>query len=242
MLKSYFKMAFRNFLKHRLFSVINIFGLAFGLASCLLILLFVQHELSYDKWFANSDRIYRVHTKFDLPGRSPLEVVQSPSPLRNAILRDAPEVEEAARLFMPFRPVIKIGEKTYTETVWYAEENFLKIFELPFVEGDRKIALSGNNNIILSEDMALKYFGEKSALDQVINFDNEKDFKVVGVFKNIPENTHFDFDFLVKLDPTQMDLEQWFTTPSYLYLKLKSGMSSGILTFAIGSLVLPGTR
>ena len=72
MLKSYFIMAFRNFLKHRLFSAINIFGLAFGLASCLLILLFVQHELSYDKWFANSDNIYRVHSQFS-PPRSPTD-------------------------------------------------------------------------------------------------------------------------------------------------------------------------
>ena len=233
-------MAFRNFLKHRLFSAINIFGLAFGLASCLLILLFVQHELSYDKWIPDSDNIYRVHSQFVLPGRPPLDAVLAPGPVHGAVLRDMPEVEEAARL-LNRRQVIRIGDKSFSESVWYGEESFLKIFELPFVVGNPETALASNNNIVISEAMAEKYFGQTSPLDQTLNFNDEKDYKVVGVFKDLPENTHFDIEFMVKLDPEdssfQQGLENWFSINGYLYLKLKEGVDPQMIEDRFPSMI-----
>ncbi|MBL8629368.1 MAG: ABC transporter permease, partial [Rhodospirillaceae bacterium] len=130
MLRNYFTVAVRGLFKNKLYSSINIFGLAVGLAACLLILLFVRDELSYDRWIPGNESIYRVHTRFDIPGRAPLFAVTSPGAAMAALQKDFSEIEAATRVSQQ-RPVIKRGSDVFYEEMLLADANFFDIFQFP---------------------------------------------------------------------------------------------------------------
>lgn len=230
MLRNYFNVAFRGLLKNKLYSSINIFGLAVGLASCLLILLFVRDELSYDAWIPDAERIYRLDTRFDIPGRDPLFATSAPGPAKPALEKDFTDIEAAVRISQS-HPVIQKGPDVFYENVMMADETFYDIFKLPFVAGDRATALKDATAITISETMARKYFGDRNPIGETLsitfNF-GQRDMHVTGVFKDLPSNTHFKIDMLGRLNEGDYEkmpwvLKSWTSVNTLTYLKLKPG-------------------
>ncbi|MDG1437333.1 MAG: ABC transporter permease, partial [Emcibacteraceae bacterium] len=211
MFKNYILVAFRHILKHRLYSMINIVGLAVGMAACLLIFLFVRYESSYDSWMTNADRVYRLnYTNFYKNGEHFI-CACAPGIAKDAIDRRFPEIEHSSRM-MQFNPILTIGAETSKEFVWIAEQNIFSTLELEFIEGESNTAFNELTSIVLSEQMASKLFPNQSAIGQVITIPQNyaiegrrerktitKDFVVTGIIKDIPDNSEFNFEIIIPL-------------------------------------------
>ncbi len=231
MLKNYLKIALRNLKKNAVYSSINIAGLAAGMACCILITLYVLHELSYDKFHSRANRIFRVRLDLDLNGvlyREP----SIPFPTAEAFARDFPEIEKAMRFYRNDDfPLIELGDRKFIEErFFFADAAVFEMFDFPLIKGDEKTAFSEPNSVVLSEDMARKYFGRENPLGQTLRYQKQADLKVTGVTKNVPNNAHFKFDFLAPLQ-FQLNLwesqsgpsgrhNQWFWTGAWTYLLL----------------------
>jgi putative ABC transport system permease protein len=196
MLTSYVKAALRHIKHQKMYSLINIGGLSVGLAAAILILLFVRDEVGFDRFHANFDRTYRVVMEVrDDGGIRNLAV--TPLPLAPALRAEIPEILSVGR-FSDRGPTLVGRDDTYVyEDLAFAEPEFVEIFSFPFLAGDRRTALSDPNSICLSETMARKYFRNADPLGQVLVLQNQFDFKVTGVFRDVPANSHLQFDFLV---------------------------------------------
>ncbi len=241
MLKNYLTVAFRNLIKNRLYTAINIFGLAVGLASCILILLYVQHETSYDEWFPDAERIYQVHTRFDIPGRESFAAGQAPGPAMEAMQKDFSEIEAAARI-VGQRSVVTRGADVFNETVAFADPTLFQVLDFPLVSGTKETALSDVSSVLISESAAKKYFGSASPLGQTLPIELpvglKRDYRVTGVFKELPTNTHFDFHILAALNPPDFEkwtwvLKSWTSVNASLYLKLKEGADASAISRAL---------
>ena len=226
MFKNYLKIALRNLLKYKSFSIINVLGLAVGIASCVLILLFVQDELSYDKFYNKSDRIYRVHTEGKI-GNNLNRMAVSPAPLASTMLREFPEVEAVTRIRSYGFPVFRYEDKAFSEErVYWADSTFFEVFDVKFIEGDPNTALATNDAIVLTRSMREKYFGDELALGKIINSDRRNDYRVTAVIEDLPSNTHFTIDFLESLAPQQdATNNRWVSNNFYTYVVLKEGAS-----------------
>jgi putative ABC transport system permease protein len=198
MLQNYFKIAFRNLLRHKVFSLINLLGLTIGLTCCLLISLFILDELSYDRYHAKADRIYRVTRSFlEKDGSVQLHLGHVAPPIGPLIKNDFKEAEEVVRLLqntLNFR----YEDKVFTEPdVFMAEENLFKVFTIPVLKGNPDKALVDPFTVMLSDEMAEKYFGKEDPMDKTMQVDGQFTAKVSGVFKKFPANSHFHPDILV---------------------------------------------
>jgi ABC-type antimicrobial peptide transport system permease subunit len=207
MFKSYLKVTSRNILKHKGYSFINILGLAVGMAVCILILLWVRDELSFDRFHKNADQIYRVVEDQIQSNGDIFQVAITPWPLGAALVKDYPEVIKFARFRNIGRSLItyksKSGDKSFYENDLYvADPSFLEIFSFPLVRGDPATALSKVNTTVITEYIAKKYFGDENPLGKTITSDNFGDLVVTGVLKNIPRNSHLKFDILLPFEPT----------------------------------------
>ena len=162
MFKNYVKIALRNLVRHKAYSAINISGLAIGIACFMLIYLFIKDELSYDKFNSKADRIYRVAEKITLEGEGGENSSSCPFPVMKAILTDYPHlVEEGTRLFNFQRPALTLeyGENRFSEKkIFFADSTFFKVFDFPLTSGDANTALANPNSIVLTKDLAKKYF------------------------------------------------------------------------------------
>lgn len=198
MLKNYLKIALRNLLRHKGYSLINILGLAVGMASCILILLYVHDELSYDKYHKNADQIYRVTREwFNSDGASSLHLGHVAPPIGPLLKIDFPEIQQMVRITDGNNPLIRHQDKVFQEERFYfADPNIFEIFTLPLLEGDPQKALADPNSVVLTPTMARKYFGGEEPLGQVLNIDGRADLKITGVMQEVPVNSHFHFDFL----------------------------------------------
>ena len=226
MLKNYFKTAFRNLKKHKTFSFINIAGLSIGIAVCFIIMMYVQNELSFDRFNKNADRIVRVVFKADINGGKIFEANVMP-PVAQAMKNDYPEVQDATRLQQGGTPKITYKDKTFKDDeMAFVDPNFFKIFTLPLVEGDSKTALQQPNTIIITKAIAKKYFGDENPLGKTLVFPDNKNasFKVTGVIDKVPANSHFHFDLfasMLSLDDAKSD--SWMGSNFFTYLMLKKG-------------------
>ena len=223
MFKNYFKTAWRNIRKNKLFSTINILGLSIGIATCFIIMLYVQDELSYDRFNDKADRIYRIAFKANINGGKILEGNVMP-PVAAVLKNDYPEVEEATRLNLNGDTKITYNNKTFKESkLAIVDSNFFSVFTLPFIKGSSKTALMEPHNIVLTKDMAHKYFNTEEPIGKLLKIDNEV-FKVTGVIDNIPANSHFHFDFFVPLSdlPYARD-PSWMSSGMFTYIVLKKG-------------------
>ncbi len=225
MFKNYLKIAARNLLKHQAYSLINVLGLAIGMACCILILLYVQNELRYDRHHEKAGRIYRVASDHKFGGTH-FQMAVSPAPMAEALVRDFPEVESAAR-FRGYGSFLikKAGEQNFKEErVIFADDAIFDIFTIPLLAGDAKAALTAPNAVVISRASAKKYFGEADPVGQTLLFDNTDVFKITGVFEDMPDNGHFHFDFIASL--TSMDESRnnmWVSNNFRTYLLLKEG-------------------
>lgn len=220
MFKNYLKLAWRNLIRQKSYSFINITGLSIGMACCIILFLFIQNELSYDRFHDHSDRIFRAVLQAEHEG----EVRRSattPAPLGPALLNEFPEVEQVVRLG-DNEFLITHENKRFYERVFYADPQLFEVFCFPILEGDASTALAGPRSILVSQSARRKYFGESSALGQVLSL-YDRDYTVTGVFKDVPRNSHFRFDFLVSFEHfVQRTREEWGISNYYTYVLLRN--------------------
>jgi putative ABC transport system permease protein len=227
MIKNYFKIAFRNLWKDKGYSAINIFGLAIGLATCLLITLYVTSELSYDRYHANADRIYRVNSDIRFGG-SDLHITETSDMMGQLLKKDYPQVEEYTRIYTnDGSKLIKKGNEFINEEkLANVDSTFFDVFTLPAVEGDPKRALFEPNTVVITRTTARKYFDTEAAVGKVIEVkDGPKTvpYKVTAVIKDIPANSHFNFDFLFSMKNVDYQWGQLLSHNFHTYLRLKKG-------------------
>ncbi len=225
MFKNYLKTAFRNLIRNKFYSIINIVGLSIGITACILIMLYVQSELSYDKFHEKADRIYRVNLYGVLNDDEINQPFTSP-PLAKAMQNEIPEVEEAVRLTR-LQPVIRHNNDVFNEKSWYfADANFFKIFSASFINGNPENALSQPNSVVLTESTANRYFGKDNPIGQFITWENDRDYQVTGVIKDYPENTHIKPDFLASIKGQDIDDNlDWISNNIYNYILVKEGFT-----------------
>lgn len=199
MLKNYLKIAARNLWKSKGFSAINIFGLAIGIATCLLISLYVLDELSYDKYNKNANQIYRVNADIKFGGDDE-KLAVCPDPMAFTLVKDYPEVVSAVRFRNYGSSLVKKeNENIKEERIIFTDSTLFDVFTLPMLAGNPKKALTEPNSVVITETIAKKYFNTIDAVGKTLQFDNKKDYKVTGVIKDIPQASHFNYDFFVAL-------------------------------------------
>jgi putative ABC transport system permease protein len=209
MFRNYLTIALRNIIRHRLYSLINIAGLGVGLACAILITLFVRDELSYDKWIPRSENLWRVEVTYHVPGRSdPIITAQTSMPIPPAMRDQIPEVRSATRLARESMSLTS-GDRQFSENVGVADPNFLQVIPLPLVEGDPRTVLAGPENLVISQSAARKYFGNADPIGKTLTTgrggcgndtacaNTTVVLRVVGVMRDLPHNTHLDFNFLI---------------------------------------------
>ncbi len=222
MFKNYLKVALRNLWKNKGFSAINIIGLATGLAVCLLIVLYVVDELSYDKYNINADRIYRIDADIYFNNTQAIFAV-APDPLAPALLRDYPEVEQIARLnYQGDILVKKDNQNVKDHNAVFADSTFFKVFTVPMIEGDPSTALKEPNSIVIDETTAKRYFNSTHVVGKTLYVDNSTNCKITGVIKDIPKQSHFHFSFI---RPRGKDNDSWLSNNTYNYILVRSGIS-----------------
>jgi putative ABC transport system permease protein len=242
MLKNYLIVAFRNLNRTRAASAVSIIGLAVGMAASLLIWHYVTFEKSYDRFHADNDRIYRL--RYERTDGSGLTVkFASCTPPAAARIRERlPEVEKIGRL-LDTQGMVSYGDTQFLEErVFYAEPEFLDVLKFEFVSGDPITGLQTQNNACISESTARKYFGEKNPLGETINIDRRTDYKIVGVFKDIPENSHLKFDILLPWVTLAAKMgtdytESWGETGAFTYLRLAPGVNPQAFESKLAELV-----
>ena len=223
MLKTYFKLAYRNILKDKAYSIINITGLAIGLASSILILLWVQNELSYDRFHKNAGQIYRITSDF-----SDFKSAANSAGMPAGLKAEMPVIRNTVRLGQGTNAstLLGTGNKKFEENhVFYADPSFLDVFSFPLVQGDRTTALKQVDGVLITQAMATKYFGSESPIGKVLRKDNQENVVVTGVLANIPANSDLQFDFILpmaSLARTNTDLKNnvWDNFNFYDYAQL----------------------
>jgi putative ABC transport system permease protein len=232
--RNYFKVAFRSLWKNKKFSFINIFGLATGMACSLLIFLFVTNENSYDKYHTDATNIHRVVKDFVNDDKSRLPDATTPPALAPALQREIPEVTQATRVFPSWgsKYLIKYGDKAINEEkLFRVDSNFFDVFTFPFVQGNNLKAFAQLNSIVLTESSAKRYFGKDNPMGKVLTIDNLGDMMVTGVLKDVPDNSHFHFDFLISIRKLAGNIDQnWNFYNFYTYVKLKPNTDITIFT------------
>lgn len=232
MLKNYFKIALRTLLKYKNYTFINVLGLTIGISSFMLIALFIQDELSYDRFHTKADRIFRVPWHFNKDGIE-YHGAGSPFPMAGALKADFPEIEQTLRLFQPLNdPLIEYQDQKFIEDrFFFADPSFFEVFDFNLKKGNPQTVLSQSNSIIISEAMAQKYFGEKNPIGKTLTYQSKHQLQITGIIEEVPKNSHLKFDFIAPLD-FQMNLweartgnegreKQWFWTGAWTYLLLK---------------------
>jgi len=223
MLKNYMIVAVRNILRHKGYSFINIVGLAIGMACCILIMLWVQDELSYDTFHENADRLYRVIKSYESEGELK-HFSLTPAPLGPALKEEYPEIVNAARIIIAGNRMVKYEDKIFSNDILaYADPEFLEMFSFPLASGDPKTVFSDKYAVIISQDMSQKYFGDVNPIGKNINIDR-REYTITGVLENNDKNTHLNFDCLTQFD-SRLDwlnhtINEWGVSAYYTYVML----------------------
>ena len=226
MIKNYLKVAFRNLLRKKGFSLINILGLAIGMASAILIFLWIQNEISYDQFHQKKERIYEAWNRATFSGELNCWNT-TPKILARTLEHDLPEVERAARVNYS-NYLFSVGDKRITSRGNTVDSGFLQIFGFPMLKGDRVTALNDMHSVVLTEKLAKKLFGNEDAVGKIIKLDNKDNFTVTGIVKDLPNNTRFEFEYLLPwsyLRSRGDDDENWGNNSTRTYVLLKPGAS-----------------
>lgn len=228
MFKNYLKIAFRTLRKHKGYSLINIIGLSLGMAICILILLWVQHELSYDRFHKNRDLTYRIYQDYHHAGGIS-QFSNVPQPVAPEIQSTLPEVECVTR-FLDDDFTFGYEEKLFTErNIRYIDPSFFRIFSFPIVKGDPEAAFLDPYSIILTASMVEKYFGNKDPLGKILTADGKDQMKVMAVIKDVPDNSFLQFDFLIPysyLTAIEYDVTNWSSHNCQIYVLLHKNIDA----------------
>jgi len=240
MFRNYLKVALRNIKRHKGYSFINIAGLAIGMACSILIAIFVFYELSFDKHHEKANQIYRVGAQFG-PTTDMRGAFTAP-PMAQAFLEEFPEIAQAARYSpWPRNYLVSIGEKKFLEKgIKYADASIFDVFSIPFIVGNPKTALSDPFTIVITEDIARKYFGNENPLGKSLRFeDREEDYLVTGVVENCPGNSHFQFDMIASYISRQGSRDTgWMGHSIFTYVVLQEGVSPSQLEAKFPNFIL----
>jgi len=229
MLKNYVKIALRNLLRHKAFSFINIAGLAIGMACTIVIMLWVQHEMSYDRFHREAENMYRLTAS--LPELDVHAAVSS-APIAEAIKAQIPDIKDIVRITGHRSDLLQVDDRMFEEKrIIFADSNFLQFFSFPLVEGDPATALQMPEGIVITQSMAKKYFGNEKALGKTILKNHKDIFTVTGVLADVPENSHLQFDFIQPmafLARFERDLKEniWDNFNFYTYIELTPGATA----------------
>ncbi|MBN1270657.1 MAG: ABC transporter permease [Candidatus Aminicenantes bacterium] len=224
MFKNYLSFTLRLIKRDKFHYFLNFLGLSTGIACCIIIILFLRNELTYDQYHENADRIYRISSNYITSGKPLLYAVASPA-LGPKLKEEYPEIEESVRIISLGEILFKYGDKRfYQERIVVADPSILRVFTYPLLQGNKENCLKDPNTIVLTKSLARKYFGDENPLGKVIQFGNQNDLKVTGVIKDPPRNSHILFKGIISyptLDPNQQRLEISMYEPSdYTYVLL----------------------
>jgi putative ABC transport system permease protein len=230
MLKNYLKIALRNLLKNKSFSFINILGLSVGMASAILILLWINHEVDYDQFHEKKDRIFEAWNKDTFSGE--LQCWNTtPKIFARTVERDFPEIEQATRVSWPRTYLFSIGEKKLTVQGSFVDSNFLNMFTFPLLKGDPNTVLKDMFSIVLTEKCAKNLFGNEDPMGKVIRLNDKDNFTVTGILKDLPNNTRFKFEYILPWAYARKqgdDDDSWGnnSTRNYVLLKPNATLAS----------------
>jgi putative ABC transport system permease protein len=238
MFRNYLKTTLRNLMRNKFYSAINIVGFAIGISACILIMLYVQSELSYDKFHEREDRIYRVNLFAVLSDDNINQAVTNP-PLAATMQNEIPEVEEAVRVSNFKQPVLRHNNDVFSETKWFfVDPNFFKVFSASFVNGSPQNSLAQPNTVVLTETTAKRYFGDMNPVGQFLTWENDRDYQVTGVIKDFPENSHLKPDFLASMKGQEIDKNmEWINNMVYTYFLIKDGYTKEVVDAKLEDLV-----
>jgi putative ABC transport system permease protein len=229
MIKNYFKVAYRNLLRNKGFSFINITGLAIGMAAAVLILLWVQDERSYDQFHDNKERIYQVWNRVPFDGK--IRCWNSvPEPVAQAVIKDLPEVELAVRVDYGDNSLLTVGDKKIIVEGNIVDSGFLRMFSFPMLQGNASTALNDIHSVVITEKTAKSLFGNENAIGKIIKFDNKDNFTVTGVLKDYPNKTRFGFQYLLPWSYKKYRKDKdwgWDdnSTPTYVMLRQNASIA-----------------
>ncbi|MEM8893340.1 MAG: ABC transporter permease [Bacteroidota bacterium] len=242
MLQNYLRVGFRSLKKNKVYASINILGLAVGLASCLAIFFFVKKEFSYDQFHTKVDRIYRVTNVFERASGT-IFWARTPPALAPGIRNGISGIENVTRLRYADEHTYAVGERIFNQgNVFYADSVFLQLFDFELVAGDSRTALNDPNTIVITEEMATKYFGQQDPMGQLITFDNDQSLLVTGVLASIPDNSHITFDMLISFETYEVpdgylaDLNSWGWAGFHTYALLTPGSNPNLINDQIVAL------
>ena len=227
MFKNYFKIAFRSLWKNKGYSTLNILGLAVGLATCLVIILYVVDELSYDRFYKNAGNIYRINSDIKFGGAN-LHFVQTSDMMGQLLKKDYPQVEEYARLYNNSGDkLIKKGDEFIDEMrVAHVDSTFFRVFDLPAVEGDPKTGLDEPNTVVITESVAKKYFNDVHVIGKTLeekDGQSTKPYKITAVIKDVPRNSHINVEFFFSMKNVNYQWGQLTSHNFNTYLRLRNG-------------------
>jgi putative ABC transport system permease protein len=230
MIKNFFKVAFRNLLRSKGFSFINIFGLAVGMASAVLIVLWIQNELSYDQFHKNKDRIYEAWNRANFDSKL-FCWNTTPKILARTLERELPEVERSVRVNWSSNLLFSVGDKRIMKQGNMVDTGFLQMFSFPMLKGNPTTALNEMHSIVLTERLAKAIFGKEEAMGKLIKIENKDNFVVSGILKDLPNNTRFEFEYLLPwsyLNSMNQNDSNWGnnSTRTYVMLKENAKLSS----------------
>ena len=243
MLTNYLKIAWRTLRKQGGYTVINVVGLALGLACCLLITLYVADELSYDRFNAKADRTYRLHSDVKFGG-DVMNMAVTPDPLGPTLKQDYPQVEQFTRLHQEGTwSVSRAGTTSVVreDNITFADSTLFDVFTLPLVEGryagaDPKRALTQPNSVVISEAAAIRHFGKENPVGQTLLF-NKQPYKVTALMRDIPANSHFPADFLLSMSNDDYGWGQWLSMNHHTYVVLKPGVDAAVFAKNLDAVV-----
>ncbi|MGA9405524.1 MAG: ABC transporter permease, partial [Bacteroidota bacterium] len=246
MLKNYFKIAFRNILRFKLYSFINILGLSVGIASFVLIFSYVYNELSYDTFHKNAKNIYRIYEVTKAPGNTyESRFAVTPDPLPKALQKDYPGMFKVARLFS-IEFWVAHADKSFKERVYFSDPSFFDVFSFSLFEGNRESALGNPTSVVITKEFAEKMFGNNDPIGRTLKVNNY-DFMVTAVLDNFPANSSIKFDVLMpakvreKFDPGFED--KWYSSGTYTFISFSNKMTPDELRFQLSKVVdkyIPG--
>ncbi|GAB3316579.1 ABC transporter permease [Larkinella ripae] len=215
MLQNYIKIAWRSLLKNKLYTFINIFGLALGMSCSLLIGLWVKDEWSYDRFFPHLNDIFYVRTNSEFEGKIYTGTL-TPGPMAEVLKSDVPEVQYATKVQFPEELLVKVGEKSTKERGFYATKDFFLVFDFPALAGSPLMAHTKLDQIIITRKLAEKYFGTSNALGKRLHFNNTTFYTVGAVLEDIPGNSSFQFDWIINYDVQEQDWKKTWGNNSFM--------------------------
>lgn len=240
MLKNYFNVAFRNLLKHKFYSLINVLGLSIGLTCFLMITLYVVDELNYDTFHADSERIYRMDFSGNINGSEFITALAS-APAGPTMPEEFPEVEEATRIRSSGNWTIKRkgNENAYNEEdVAFVDSNFFSFWDFNLINGDAQTCLDRPNTLVINQSTADKLFGSENPVGQIVVLDNDEDWEITGVYEDMPSNSHFRYNFMLSMESREEAQQKfWMSFNFNTYLKLQEGFDPSELEAKFPSLI-----